>query len=162
MKNVISKLLKWLLSMLEGKMILKADLLLLRKVYSDKSIMGELYLNKQFNSYTLELPDLQNQRSISCIPEGTYNCRLRLPRESASRNYIHILVQDVPNRDYILFHRGNSPKDSRGCILLGKTRKNNWVGQSSIAMAELVDEMLENKLSENITLTIKNEQINEV
>jgi len=156
MRNIISKIINFLLAKLQGKMILSADLLLVRKLFTNKSTMGELFLNNKFHSYTLELPDLNNKRSISCIPEGTYNCRLRLPRESATRDYMHLLVKDVPDRDYILMHIGNSPKDTRGCILTGKTVKKNWLGQSSIAHAELMDSIIENNLSENISLTIKN------
>jgi hypothetical protein len=57
-----------------------------------------------------ELPYLDNQRRISCIPAGQYFVRLRYPRESATRNYLHLLVQNVTDRDYILFHIGNKTR----------------------------------------------------
>ena len=89
------------------------NLLIIRDTFSDKSTIGELFINGERFCDTLENPYLDNQRNISCIPEGEYPVRLRYPRESATREYLHLLVQDVPNRDYILFHRGNFPKDTR-------------------------------------------------
>ena len=64
---------------------------------------------------TLELPDLGNQKNISCIPEGKYKVhRIYSPKFG---NCFH--VQDVPGRSAILIHRGNYTKDTRGCILVG-------------------------------------------
>jgi len=131
----------------------KISLKLVRDTFTDNSTMGELFLNDELFCDTLELPWLDNQRSISCIPEGSYDLRLRLPRESATREYIHLLVKDVPNRDYILFHRGNSAKDTRGCILVGKGTQQDIVHNSTLAMDLLIKEII-NLGGENIRLTI--------
>ena len=96
------------------------NLLIIRKVFTDNSTICELYLNGEKFCDTLELPYIDNQKSISCIPIGQYKVRLRLPRESATRDYIHLLVQEVKDRSFILFHRGNTAKDTRGCILVGQ------------------------------------------
>ena len=82
---------------------------------------GEL----EFVCKTLELPWLDNQTGISCIPEGYYDV---IPRSSPKYgNHLH--VTEVPNRSLILIHPGNyagskNPKtgksDIRGCILVGK------------------------------------------
>jgi hypothetical protein len=116
----------------------KINLLILRDTFSDESIIGELFLNGERFCDTLELPFRDNQRSVSCIPTGEYKARLRLPRESATRDYIHLLVQDVPSRDYILFHRGNSAKDTRGCILVGQGSQQYVVLNSTLAMDLLI------------------------
>ena len=104
---------------------------------------------------TLELPYKDNQRSVSCIPAGQYKVRLRTEKESGSRNYLHLLVQDVPNRDFILFHRGNSAKDTSGCILVGLGSQQNFVHNSTLAMDLLMKEIL-NLGGININLIIKN------
>lgn len=104
---------------------------------------------------TLENPYLDNQRNISSIPSGQYKVRLRLARESATRDYLHLLVQEVKDRAYILFHRGNTAKDTRGCILVGLSREQDRVNNSKLALDLLVKEIL-NLGGENITLTIKN------
>jgi hypothetical protein len=135
-----------------------ANLLLIRDTFTDKSVMGKLYCNGEFIAHTLELPWKDNQKSVSCIPEGRYNCRVRLARESATRDYVHLLVQDVENRSYILFHRGNYPSDSRGCILTGTHRAQipDKIFESKIAHTYLMDYILGNQLSKTISLIIKN------
>lgn len=77
-----------------------------------------------FKCRTLELPDLGNQRNVSCIPEGFYDV---VPRQSPKYgNHLH--VTEVPNRSLILIHPANyvgskNPRtghsDLRGCIAVG-------------------------------------------
>jgi hypothetical protein len=131
------------------------NLLLIRDTFSKESILGELFINGELICDTLENPWQDNQRNISCIPEGEYPVRLRLARESASRDYLHLLVQEVPNRDWILFHRGNTAKDTSGCILVGLGTQQNTVNNSVLAMDLLIKEIL-NLGGENINLIIKN------
>ena len=131
------------------------NLLLIRNTFSKKSTIGELFLNGERICDTLENSWQDNQRNISCIPEGVYPVRLRLPRESATREYLHLLVQEVPNRDWILFHRGNFPKDTSGCILVGLGSQQDFVSNSVLAMDLLIKEIL-HLGGENINLIIKN------
>ena len=131
------------------------NLLIIRKVFTDNSTIGELFLNGEKFCDTLELPYIDNQKSISCIPIGQYKVRLRLPRESATRDYIHLLVQEVKDRSYILFHRGNTAKDTRGCILVGQGSQQDIVHNSTLAMDLLIKEVL-NLGGTNINLIIKN------
>jgi len=131
------------------------NLLILRDTFSDESTIGELFLNGERFCDTLELPYRDNQRSISCIPVGEYKVRLRYPRESATRNYLHLLVQDVKDRSYILFHRGNTAKDTRGCILVGQGSQQDIVHNSTLAMDLLIKEII-NLGGTNINLIIKN------
>ena len=131
------------------------NLLLIRDTFTKESTIGRLFINGESFCDTLENPWLDNQRNVSCIPEGQYKVRLRLPRESATRDYLHLLVQDVPNRDWILFHIGNTAKDTSGCILVGNGRKQNVVENSRLAMDLVIKEIL-NLGGENINLIIKN------
>ena len=131
------------------------NLLLIRDTHSDTSTIGKLYLNGEMMCDTLENPWLDNQRNISCIPAGQYNVRLRLARESATRDYLHLLVQEVPNRSYILFHIGNTAKDTQGCILVGLKREQDFVSNSRLAMDLLMKEII-NLGGEDINLIIKN------
>ena len=131
------------------------NLLLIRNTFSKKSTVGELFLNGERICDTLENPWQDNQRNISCIPEGVYPVRLRLPRESGTRDYLHLLVQEVPNRDWILFHRGNTAKDTSGCILVGLGTEQDVVHNSVLAMDLLIKEIL-HLGGENINLIIKN------
>lgn len=59
---------------------------------------------------------LFNQKNISCIPQGHYNCaRVNSPRFGNTFE-----VTEVPGRTHILFHRGNTHEDTQGCILVGE------------------------------------------
>lgn len=65
---------------------------------------------------TLEREWLNNERSISCIPEDLYICqRVNSPKFGNT-----FQVTDVPGRSHILFHKGNIDDDSHGCILVGE------------------------------------------
>lgn len=169
------KLLKWLLEAIEKnekeytpKMQVKVktpiknntkdrdvNLLIIRDTFTNNSTLGQLFLNGEKLCETLELPYRENQRSVSSIPAGEYKVNLRPARQSATRDYLHLIVEDVPNRSYILFHRGNKPSHTRGCILVGQTRQQDFVGNSTLAMDLLMKEIL-NLGGENIKLIIKN------
>ena len=152
----VKNLLKKLRELKSIKPILsRINLLIIRDTFSEKSTLGKLFINGESFCDTLELPYVNNERSVSCIPEGEYKVRLRLARESATRNYLHLLVQEVPSRSYILFHRGNTAKDTRGCILVGQSREQDRVNNSRLAMDLIVKEIL-NLGGENINLIIKN------
>ena len=131
------------------------NLLIIRETFTEVSTIGNLYLNGEWLCDTLENPYLNNQRSVSCIPEGQYKVRLRTAKESATRDYLHLLVQDVPNRDYILFHIGNSAKDTSGCVLVGIGTEQDLVKNSRLAMELLMKEIV-SLGGTNINLIIKN------
>ena len=131
------------------------NLLLIRDTFTEESTIGELFINGERICDTLERPYFNNQRNISCIPEGVYPVRLRLPRESASRDYLHLLIQDVPNRDLVLVHIGNKSSDSRGCVLVGLGSQQDFVSNSTLAMDLLIKEVI-HLGAENINLIIKN------
>mgnify|MGYP006077590365 CR=1 FL=1 len=65
---------------------------------------------------TIERPWLQNRRFESCIPEGEY---IMSWRESPRFGWTYEIT-GVQDRDYILFHAANFPKDVQGCIGLGE------------------------------------------
>jgi len=133
----------------------RVNLLILRDTFSEESTMGDLFINGERFCDTLELPYRENQRRVSCIPVGEYKVRMRYPRESATRDYLHLLVKDVPSRDYILFHRGNKARDTKGCILVGYASQQDLVKNSTLAMDLLMKEII-NLGGENINLIIKN------
>lgn len=74
-----------------------------------------------FSAKSLELPWLDNQKNISCIPTGRYLCR----RRSSQRYGDHFLLSElgaeqVEGRKWILIHAGNYSSQIEGCILLGR------------------------------------------
>ena len=91
------------------------DLELTRIAYREKSTLGILEIGG-FECLTLELPWLENQRNISCIPEGNYLYQKRL---SPSKDITVIELTGVENRSYIQIHPGNYTRQIQGCILPG-------------------------------------------
>ena len=130
------------------------NLLLIRDTWTETSTMGQLFLNGELFCDTLENPWKNNQRNISCIPKGKYDVDLRPARQSATRDYLHLILKEVPNRDYILVHRGNKSSETRGCILVGKGTEQDIVYNSRLAMDLLMKEII-NLGGENINLIIK-------
>ena len=69
-----------------------------------------------FKCFTLELPDLNNQKDISCIPAGVYFAKKRF---SPSKQKTVIEYINVPNRTYIQIHQGNFTRQLLGCQAVG-------------------------------------------
>ena len=92
---------------------------LLRLQEGDIQTLGRLLvfdgLYKTFECVTLELPDRENQTSISRIPAGKYMCHRRVSEKYGE----HFIVENVDDRSYILLHFGNYYTNTKGCILLG-------------------------------------------
>ena len=96
---------------------------LIRFMETDAGIQGVL-LSKHFCCFTLELPNRNNQKNISCIPQGIYICKYKYSRKF--KDVFHL--QNVKDRTYIYIHSGNFAGDinkgfrshTKGCLLLGE------------------------------------------
>lgn len=81
--------------------------------YDPEGTNGELRYGGKAICFTIELPWLQNQHNISCIPEGRYELRKRFVQKFG----LHLLVVDVPDRSRILIHPASDAKTQlKGCI----------------------------------------------
>ena len=97
--------------------------LVLVRNYKENETLGRLFvfdgLDILFECNCLELPWLNNERNVSCIPEGTYTTI----KYSDTKHKNVFWVQDVDERDGILIHLGNwatgSHIDTKGCLLPG-------------------------------------------
>jgi len=88
------------------------ELQLLRSYYPEGT-NGELWCGKRIICHTIELPWLNNHRIISCIPEGRFKLRKRFNEKFQW----HLWLENVVNRQWILFHAANyAKKELRGCI----------------------------------------------
>ncbi|MFV7235309.1 DUF5675 family protein [Flavobacterium sp. ZB4R12] len=87
--------------------------LVLSRTYFPDGTNGKLACEGKFICCTIELPWKENEKRVSCIPEGEY-----LLKKSYSRKFQwHIEVVDVKNRSLILFHpANNAQKELNGCI----------------------------------------------
>ncbi|GMO62199.1 MAG: hypothetical protein Ta2D_08510 [Rickettsiales bacterium] len=106
----------------------------LKRTYFKNKTTGILSCGDNF-FYTLELPYLNNQRNISCIPEGIY-----IVKKNFSNKFGWCFRLSNPvNRSDILIHSGNKITDTSGCILIGKSFKNDELQNSKIALKELLN-----------------------
>lgn len=86
---------------------------ILSRTYFPEGTNGKLECNGRFVCYTIELPWLDNAKSVSCIPEGEYLLR----RRYSTKFQWHIEVVDVKDRSVILLHSANNAKkELKGCI----------------------------------------------
>lgn len=95
----------------------------LSRTYQENETLGGLYiLDGQkyiWDCRCIELPWLNNQHNISCIPAGTYPV---VKFVSPTKGNV-FLLKDVPGRDKVEIHIGNYAAerkiDTIGCILPG-------------------------------------------
>lgn len=103
-------------------------LTLIRDVKGDKAILGKLYFNGGIVCYTLE-------NAAKAIPCGVY-----LVQNSTSPKFKRELPlvwnSGVSSKRGIRIHRGNTAKDSQGCILVGMGRDTKKQSLTESALAE--------------------------
>ena len=92
--------------------------------------------------FTVERPWSDNQRNVSCIPTGAYPLKLT---HFIHGDYPAYELLDVPGRDSILIHIGNTMDDVRGCIapglMLGWVGKKWAVVESKLAFERFMEHM---------------------
>lgn len=122
-------------------------MLLKRRFLGDNYTIGTLFINGERFCDTLEDKNRDVNRNgkfdgkekkvqgETCIPFGTYKVTLNLsPR--FKRPLPRLL--DVPNFEGVLIHRGNTAKDTEGCILVGENKVKGKVINSTPYEVELV------------------------
>jgi len=124
--------------------------------------IGKLYVDGQYFCDTLEDKDrgLSQEMSLSeikkikiqdetAIPTGTYNVIINI-----SPKFGRLLPRllDVTGFDGVLIHRGNTDKDTSGCILVGENKIVGKVINSTGYELKLV-ELLKNEKDITIKIT---------
>jgi len=128
--------------------------------------IGKLSIDGVYFCDTLEDPirDLNNDGDLddpgetkiygnTAIPRGTYKIILALsPR---FKRLLPVLL-NVKHFTGILMHRGNSPQDTAGCILVGKNKVVGGLVDSTITEEKLMTLLTRaNNAGEEITITIE-------
>lgn len=137
---------------------------LVRKEFTEKSSIGELYIDDVFECYTLEdkdrelnssmsIEDIKKKKefAITAIPYGRYDVELYM---SPRFKKLLPLIKDVKGFGGVLIHSGNKPEDSEGCILVGLTRDTDFIGNSRVAFKSLYDKIVEASKKEKIFIEI--------
>ena len=95
---------------------------------TQRGITGLLYIDGSPYGFTVERPWKDNQKSVSCIPEGKYKVKFREDPTPLTMHYrqkydyfnFHLELQDVKDRSGIYIHVGNKPEDVEGCIAVAR------------------------------------------
>ena len=117
---------------------------LIRDEFTDKSTIGKLYVNGTYSCETLEDKDRQIETGgtkipgQTCIPRGTYEIII----DFSNRFQVRMpLLLNVPQFTGVRIHPGNVSTDTEGCVLVGKTRGVDFVGDSRIAYNALFSDI---------------------
>lgn len=87
--------------------------LILKRNYFPDGTNGKLECEGKTICNTIELPWKNNERKVSCVPEGKYF----LEKRYSAKFKWHIEVKNVANRSGILFHPANNARQElNGCI----------------------------------------------
>ena len=123
---------------------------LIRLEEAETGTLGILKIQKQIALFTLEPPDLLNQKGLSSIPAQQYTCK----RHESIAFGETFLITEVPDRSQIIFHWGNWKSNTEGCVLLGTgiMEGKRGITNSKIAFGKFMNIM---KGYNTIHLTIK-------
>lgn len=134
-----------------------------RKYFKEDYTIGNLYVDGEFFSNTLEDKnrDLNKNGRFdngeakvygqTCIPFGTYRIIVNMSPKFG-RELPRLL--DVPHFEGILIHRGNTPENTLGCILVGENKVKGKVINSTPYEERLV-RMMKEALSRGEDITIE-------
>lgn len=119
------------------------DIRVNREWFTSKSTEGSMYVDSEFECYTLEDVDRgleiggKKVYGSTAIPKGRYEVVItmsnRFKRELP-------LIKDVPQFTGVRIHPGNTPEDTDGCILVGdvnRGHKDDFIGNSRAAFNRL-------------------------
>lgn len=121
--------------------------LTLKRTYpKEKYTIGELYIEGEYYCDTLEdtvrEPDVKIAGKTA-IPYGKYEVIVN--RSPKFKRDLPLLL-DVPNFEGIRIHRGNTDKDTSGCILVGENKQRGIVINST-EKEEYITKLLKEAIS---------------
>lgn len=134
------------------------ELKLKRIAKRDTYTIGRLFIDEKYFCDTLEdkVRDLSKEAKVkgrTAIPAGRYQIVLTY---SPRFKRILPLLLDVPQFEGVRIHRGNTAKDTEGCILVGYNREVGKVLDSAVTEQRLMA-VLQNTANkgEQIYITIE-------
>jgi Family of unknown function (DUF5675) len=144
-----------------------AEMTVTRRWFTDRSTIGVLAF-AEFSCFTLE--DRVREPGVkipgeTAIPAGRYQVVVtrseRFSGKASAKagrpvNVFLPLLLEVPNFTGIRIHSGNTDHDTEGCILVGRSRGRDWVGDSRAALGELLPLI---RAAGEVWVTISNEPV---
>jgi hypothetical protein len=123
-----------------------------REIYTERSTIGSLTVDGKFHSFTLE--DCVRPVKIpgkTAISAGRYEIIINW---SARFKRPLPLLLNVPFFAGVRIHAGNTDVDTEGCILVGRTRQVDFIGESRKAFDLLFKRLASATAKEKIYLEI--------
>src|SRR5574344_363129 len=125
------------------------EIVIKRIAKKEGDTIGHLSINDRRVCDTLEphCIDWQKERKVegrTAIPEGRYRVEVRYSRRF-ERQLPFLL--DVPHFEGIMIHQGNTPSNTKGCILVGHNTIRGLVLKSRQAMEKMMEQIRNAKRS---------------
>lgn len=141
-------------------------ILIERKYKKEAYTIGRLYLEGKFICHTMEPRDrgLTQKMSTSeilykkvwgqtAIPAGTYRVKMAPSIKFKARRPFLI---DVKGFTGVMIHEGNYPKNTQGCILVGRNTKVGMVLDSRLCLGEITEAVVKaEERNEPVVITVR-------
>jgi hypothetical protein len=133
------------------------ELLLKRDTFTEESTIGKMYVDGPFYCYTLE--DTTREEGVkvdgkTAIPCGRYRIIIN---QSARFKRAMPLLLNVPQFEGIRIHPLNTASQTEGCIGVGFTKKEDFIGESKLAFNQFFDKLYMALRNEECWITIERE-----
>jgi hypothetical protein len=129
------------------------ELALKRRWFTERSTIGELFVDGVFECYVLEdatRPPDEKVFGETCIPVGRYPIIINhSPRFGVDMP----LLLDVPGFQGVRIHPGNKPDDTEGCLLVGRQMTQDAIMDSRLAYESLFPKLVASVEPIHITVT---------
>ena len=120
-------------------------LVLVRIAKKETYTIGKLFIDGEYFCDTLE--DKVRAKGVKIYGETAIDCGVYKVIMNISKRFQKLmpLLLDVPNFAGIRIHAGNTPKDTLGCILVGKNSIKGKLTESKIYTELLYDKIFKAK-----------------
>jgi hypothetical protein len=107
----------WVSLLLAANSVFANEIEIQREYSSKDCVSGYLLVDGTVTCYVLERAWENNAPLVSSIPAGEYSAVIR---EDGKKGW-RIELLDVPDREHVQIHIGNTTADSVGCLLPGRS-----------------------------------------
>lgn len=136
------------------------NIVLTRKEFTEKSTIGELFIDGKFECFVLEDKDRKLETAgekakvygLTAIPRGRYSVVITY---SNRFKQLMPLLLNVPYFEGIRIHKGNVAEHSHGCLLVGNGMAKDRVTGSAISYDRLFKKLSTATKKEKIIIEIK-------
>jgi hypothetical protein len=123
-----------------------------RKEFTEKSTIGDLLIDGEFECFTLE--DCVRPvkiKGMTAITAGVYEVVINFSERF--KRPLPLLLK-VPDFEGVRIHPGNTDADTEGCILVGRMKQPDFIGESRVAFEALFTKMQDAAAREKIFIEI--------